>query len=96
MKKYFKIHKAHPNFISIDLIEDGKTVGGYIIPSGPYIEGFSDILIESIKKEGYNEYKKGIDDENNWRNFWMDNFSYSNYHPGNTWNGLFLRVKGKR
>jgi len=55
MKKQFKIHQINPDFIEIDLIEDGKVVGGYIIPKKPYIEGLEDIFIHSIKKEGYTE-----------------------------------------
>ena len=53
MKKQFKIRQEYIGFVEIDLIEDDKSVGGYIIPEKPYIEGLEDIFINSIKKEGY-------------------------------------------
>ena len=58
MKKQFKIHRVNPGFKGIDLIEDDKTVGGYIIPTRPYIEGLEDIIINAIEKEGYVKYEK--------------------------------------
>ena len=57
MKKQFLIYKdkEHPDFISIDLIEDGKTVGGYLLPDlGENAKNIS----EYLKKEGYTEYEK--------------------------------------
>jgi len=55
MKKQFKIRRANPGFIAVDLIEDGKTVGGYLLPNrGENKENISDYL----KKRGYTEYEK--------------------------------------
>ena len=57
MKKYYKIQKVHSNFIAIDLIEDDKTIGGYIA----LIHGIAKKhIIESIKKEGYINYRKAV------------------------------------
>lgn len=55
MKKQFKIHKEHPNFISIDLIEDDKTVGGYLLPDR---RENRESIAKYLKKEGYTEYEK--------------------------------------
>jgi len=49
-KKHFKIHQEHPNLISVDLIEDGITVGGYIVPNNKEAKKF---IIEHARKEGY-------------------------------------------
>ena len=55
MKKYYKIHKEHPNFLSYDLMEDDKIVGGYLIPDrGENKKN----MITFLKKEGYIEYEK--------------------------------------
>ena len=57
MKKQFKIHKdkEKSDFISIDLIEDGKTVGGYLLPDrGENRETFA----KKLKKEGYKEIEE--------------------------------------
>ena len=55
MKKQFKVRQSNSGFTEIDLIEDDKAVGGYVIPKKPHIEGLVDIIINSIKKEGYHE-----------------------------------------
>ncbi len=57
MKKQFKIHKNKENsdFISIDLIEDGKTVGGYLLPA---YESNRESIAKYLKKEGYTEIEK--------------------------------------
>lgn len=55
MKKQFKIHKEHPNFISIDLIEDDKTVGGYLLPDRGENRKF---IAKHLKKGGYKEIEK--------------------------------------
>ena len=64
MKKYYKIHEVEiPNFVAIDLIENDKTVGGYIVQRNGYAKKE---IIDHLKKEGYREYEK---DENNRRCF---------------------------
>jgi len=55
MKKYFKVHQAHPNLISVDLIENDITVGGYIVPNNKEAKEF---IIRHAKKEGYTELCK--------------------------------------
>lgn len=59
MKKYYKINKEHPNFISVDLIEYDKTVGGYLLPDRGENKKS---IVRYLKKEGYIE-KKGINHE---------------------------------
>jgi len=57
MKKYYKIEKTHypVGFITVDLIEDDKTVGGYLLPD----RGENTINISKyLEKEGYTEYEK--------------------------------------
>ena len=54
MKKSFKVCQAHPNLISVDLIEDDIIVGGYIVPNTDNAKKF---IIEHVKKEGYNDIK---------------------------------------
>lgn len=56
MKKYYKIHQKSPSWLAIDLIEDDETVGGWIIPTRPHIEGLQDIIVNVIEKEGYKKY----------------------------------------
>jgi len=55
IKKYFKVYKSHPNLISVDLIEDDITVGGYVVPNNKEAKKF---IIEHAKKEGYIELCK--------------------------------------
>lgn len=57
MKKQFKIHKDqdHPDFFSIDLMEDDKIVGGYLIPDW---EENRKNMAEYLEKKGYTEYEK--------------------------------------
>ena len=57
MKKYYKIHQVHHNFVAIDLIEDDITVGGYIAMKNGDAKK---MLINRLKKEGYTEYEKGV------------------------------------
>ena len=60
MKKQFKIRRANPGFIAIDLIEDNETVGGYLLPD----QGENTINIsEYLRKEECTEYKKGASKE---------------------------------
>lgn len=55
MKKNYKIHRANPGFIAIDLIEDDEVVGGYLLPD----LGENTINIsEYLKEEGYTEYEE--------------------------------------
>ena len=63
MKKYFKIRRANPGFIEFNLIENDRTVGGYLIPDrGDNKKSMAAYL----KKEGYVEYeKKGVKGLNN-------------------------------
>lgn len=57
MKKYYRIHKVEiPNFVAIDLIENNKIVGGYIVS----INGIAKKeIINYLKKEGFIKYKEG-------------------------------------
>ena len=54
MNKYYKIYQSHPNLISVDLIENNETIGGYIIPNTKDAKEF---IIKHCKKEGYIENK---------------------------------------
>ena len=55
MKKYYKIRRENPSFISFDLVENDIVVGGYLIPDrGENEKNFADFM----KKEGYTEYEK--------------------------------------
>ena len=55
MKKYFILYQSHPNFISIDFIENKERVGGYIIPNNDDAKKF---IIEHVKREGYSDIKE--------------------------------------
>jgi len=55
MKKQYKIHQANPGFIAVDLIEDDKTVGGYLIPD---LGENRKNMAEYLEKKGYTEYEK--------------------------------------
>ncbi len=55
MKKQFKIRRANFGFIAIDLIEDGKIVGGYLLPDH---ETNREYTAKHLKKKGYTEYEK--------------------------------------
>ena len=55
MKKYYRIGRENTGFIAIDLIENNKVVGGYLIPDcGENEKNMADFM----KKEGYAEYEK--------------------------------------
>ena len=58
MKKRYKIYEKNNDWLAIDLIEDNETVGGWIIPIRPYIEGLQNIIVNTIEKDGYIEYEK--------------------------------------
>jgi hypothetical protein len=55
MKKQFKIRRANPGFIAIDLIEDGKTVGSSLLPD---YESNRESISKHLEKKGYTEYEK--------------------------------------
>lgn len=53
MKKQYRIRREHPNLVNIDLIEDGKVVGGYIA-SQDRVEFFMISLVsQGYTNQGY-------------------------------------------